>query len=196
MAVQSQTRVGMPMDEYIRQFDQAPFELIDGERIPVVPPVALHVLILKIIYAALLKVEQTMGIGFAFSKAPFVLTDSPDWVKGSRIPDVSFYLAARWAVYTTSMPDWYSKPFVLVPDLCVEIISANDNYQDVDAKVEKYLSDGVKLIWVVNPRNKTVVVYRQGTDQITRLSAGTILSGGDVIPNFTLPLKDIFPDQS
>ena len=51
-----QTRVGMPMDEFIRQFDQAPFELIDGERMLIVPPVVLHVLILKVIYAALLKV--------------------------------------------------------------------------------------------------------------------------------------------
>src|SRR5262245_25848241 len=142
MAVQA--RVGMPMDEFIRQFDEATFELIDGERIAIVPPVALHILIVKIIYAALLKVEQTTGLGFAFSEAPFVLTDSSDWVKGSRLPDVSFYLAARWTAYIQSTPDLHSKPFVLVPDLCVEVISQNDNYQDVDDKVEHYLADGVK----------------------------------------------------
>ncbi|MBI1255931.1 MAG: hypothetical protein GC204_00530 [Chloroflexi bacterium] len=192
MAVQ--TRVGMPMDEFIREFDAAPFELIDGERIAVMPPVALHVLILKTIYAALLKIEQTSGIGFAFSEAPFVLVDTADWVKGSRLPDASFYLAERWNAYTQSTPDWHSKPFVLVPDLCVEIISQNDNYQDVDLKVEKYLSDGVKLIWVINPRTKTVAVYSQGSDQITRLTIDAALTGGDLLPDFSLPVKAIFPE--
>lgn len=192
MAVQ--TRVGMPMDEFIRQYEAAPFELIDGERIFVLPPVALHVLILKTIYAALLKYEQSVGIGFAFSEAPFVLADTSHWVKGSRIPDASFYLAERWTAYRQAMPDWHSKPFVLVPDLCVEIISTNDNCQDVDAKVDAYLSDDVKLVWIVNPRNKSVIVYTAGSDQVTRLSSGSTLTAGDVLPGFALPLNDIFPD--
>lgn len=192
MAVQ--TRIGMPMDEFIREFDAAPFELIDGERTPVMPPVALHVLILKIVYAALLRYEQTTGRGFAFSEAPFVLSDTSDWVKGSRVPDAMFYFAERWTAYLESTPDVQNKPFVLVPDLCVEIVSANDNYQDVDAKVDRYLSDGVRIVWVVNPRNKTVAVYTQGSDQITRLTMGAALGGGDLLPDFTLPLKDIFPE--
>lgn len=192
MAVQE--RVGMPMEAFIRQFEAAPFELIDGERMLVVPPVALHVLILKVIYTALLKYEQTTGVGFAFSEAPFVLADVPDWVKGSRIPDASFYQAERWQAYLASTPDWSGKPFVLVPDLCVEIISTNDNYQDVDAKVDAYLSDGVKLIWVVNPRNQSVAVYTAGSDQFTRLTLGTTLTGGDLLPGFALSLRDIFPE--
>ncbi len=192
MAVQE--RVGMPMDEFIREYDAAPFDLIDGERITLMPPVALHIIILKIIYALLLKYEQTTGIGFAFSEAPFVLADTSDWVKGSRVPDASFYLAERWTDYISSTPDWYSKPFVLVPDLCVEIISPNDNYFDVEAKVAAYLSDGVQIVWVVNLRSKTVIVYTLGSDQITRLAVGAALTGGDVLPNFMLPLKDIFPE--
>lgn len=191
MAVQA--RVGMPMDEFIRQFDEAPFELIDGERIPVVPTAALHTLILKIIYTALLRLEQTTGIGIVFSEAPFALTDSTDWVKGSRVPDVMFYIAERWTAYIHSMPDYLEKPFVLVPDLCVEIVSAHDHYADVDAKVDRYMADGVKVVWVMNPRSRTVAVYTQGSDQVTRLTADATLTGGDLIPNFALPLKEIFP---
>lgn len=188
-----QERVGMPMDEFIRQFDEAPFELIDGERTAIVPTVALHTLILKIIYAALLRLEQTTGIGFVFSEAPFVLADTTDWVKGSRVPDILFYLAERWRDYLNVTPGVHDKPFVLVPDLCVEIVSANDNYADVETKVDRYLADGVKRVWVVNPRNKTVAVYMQGSDQVTRLSGEATLSG-DLLPGFALPLKDIFPE--
>lgn len=188
-----QERVGMPMDEFIRQFDEAPFELIDGERILIVPPVAIHVVILKIIYGALYRYEQMTGIGVAFTEAPFVLADTSNWVKGSRVPDTMFYLAERWTAYITAVLDWYSKPFVFVPDLCVEIISANDNYADVEAKVDRYLADGVRLVWVVDPYNRTVAVYAPGSDQITRLSGDSTLSGSDLLPGFALPLKDIFP---
>lgn len=162
--------------------------------IPIVPPVALHVLILKIIYAALLKYEQITGVGVAFSEAPFALTDSSDWVKGSRVPDASFYLAERWIAYIKSTLDWHSKPFILVPDLCLEIAATSEKYFDVVEKVDHYLADGVKLIWVLNPRNKTVAVYTPGSDQITRLTLGATLSGGDILPGFTLSLKDIFPE--
>ena len=37
------TKVGMPMEEFIRLYDtEGPFELIDGERKPIMPQVAGH----------------------------------------------------------------------------------------------------------------------------------------------------------
>ena len=48
-----QTRIGMPMDEFIRQYDEAPFELVDGERIPLVPPVAEHGEVIRLLLRAL-----------------------------------------------------------------------------------------------------------------------------------------------
>ena len=85
-----QTRAGR-----IRQYEETPFELIDAERLLVASSAALHVLILKIIYVALLQYEQSSGIGVAFAEAPFALADTPDWVKDSRVPDASFYVAER-----------------------------------------------------------------------------------------------------
>ena len=193
MAVQ--TRVGMPMEEFIREFDHAPFELIDSKRIPVLPSVAGIGMSRKQIYMALVSYEQTDQIINAFPHFPYVLTDSFDWISGVRLPDIMIYRTERIAAYRAQTPDFADKPIILVPDLCIEIISQNDNYQDVEAKVDNYLSDGVKLIWVVNPRNKTVAVYSQGSDLITRLNVEATLSGGDVLPNFALPLKAIFPEQ-
>src|SRR5690606_16014786 len=145
-----QDRIGMPMDEFIRQYDEAPFELVNDERIPLMPPVAVHIWVLKMIYTLLLKYEQASGVGFAFSEAPFVLTDSSNWVKGLRVPDALFYLAERWTSYINDVPNWLSKPFVIIPDLCVEIVSENDVYLDVEDKVNGCLRDGVRLVWVFN----------------------------------------------
>ncbi len=33
---------------------------------------------------------------------------------------------------------------------------------------------------------------RQGSDQITRLTADATLTGGDLLPDFALPLKEVF----
>lgn len=57
---QAVTRVGMPLDEFIRRFDvEGPFELIDGEAIPKMPNVFIHVIVLKRLLALLLAYEQS-----------------------------------------------------------------------------------------------------------------------------------------
>jgi Uma2 family endonuclease len=185
-------RVGMPIDEFIRQYNEAPFELINGERIPIVPNVAEHGETLKHIFVALLGYEQTRGTIVVHSEMPFVLTDTLDWVKGSRTPDAMVYEASRMADYKARTADWKKKPFVLVPDLCIEVISPNDNYLDVDEKVEGYLLDGVRQVWVFNPRETSIAIHGPGIDQFKRLRADDTLDGGDVLPGFSIKVSDIF----
>jgi Uma2 family endonuclease len=121
---------------------------------------------------------------------PVVVEDKPNWVKGSRVPDLMIYDKARWEEYKANTPDWGDKPFVLVPDLCVEVISPTDKYSDVDAKVAGYLRDGVRLVWVFDPREKAVNVHTSsGSIRLTRTD---MLDGGEVLPGFKLPLSDLF----
>ena len=128
-----------------------------------------------------------------FAEIPFVLTYSPDWVTGSRVPDIMVYQTERIAAYREQTPNFENMPIILVPDLVIEIVSNNDKLPDVVAKVDAYLADGVRIVWVVDPRSKSVFVYTLGSDQITRLTLGATLTGGDILSGFVLPLKDIFP---
>jgi Uma2 family endonuclease len=192
MAVQQ--RVGMPMDEFIREFDAAPFELIDGERIVRMPPVYGHGLVWdRLFFPLRVYGHAHPEIVEIFAEIPFVLTYNSDWVTGSRVPDIMVYRTERIAAYRGQTPNYEDMPIILVPDLVIEIVSANDNYLELDAKVDAYLADGVKLVWVVNPRSKTVKVYAQGSYQIELLTLSATLIGGDILPDFALPLKDIFP---
>ena len=159
-----QERVGMPLDEFIRSYDEAPFELNDGERILLVPPVAEHGEVIAILLEALILYRQTYGHFIYYTEMPFVLESLPNWVKGSR-----------------------------VPDLCVEVISANDSYIDVDAKVERYLADGVRVVWVFNPRQKSIAIHTP--DSIRRLSEDDALDGGEVLPSFSVPVGTLFGQQ-
>lgn len=188
MAVE--TRVGMPLDQFIRSYDEAPFELIDGERIALVPPVAEHGDVIRLLVMALVHYTQINPNFIFYFEMPFVLEDLPNWVKGSRVPDLMIYDKARFEAYQAEMPDWKAKPFILIPDLCVEVISANDSYLDVDDKVARYLDDGVRLIWVFNPRQKSVTVHTRG--QITRLSEDETLEGGEVLPQFAVSVAQLY----
>jgi len=47
------------------------------------------------------------------------------------------------------------------------------------------------MVIVINPRIHTVTVYRSLTD-ITILTEHDTLDGGDAIPGWTMPVRDLF----
>ena len=188
-----QERVGMPMEEFIRLYDEAPFELVNGERIPLVPTVAIHSEVIRLLLELLIVYRHVQKNIVVYVETAFVRTDSPNWVKGSRVPDIMIYSTSRIEAYQAETPDWQDKPYALIPDFCIEVVSQNDNYTEVEDKVAEYLRDGVKLVWIINPRAKSVTIYTAGSEQITRLIAGHTLTGGDVLPDFSAPVSDIFP---
>jgi len=196
MAIQNPiaTSIGMSMEDFVRLYDQdGPFELIDSERIALVPGVAEHTELIKLLYKLLLAYEQTDQRVSVYSEAPYVLVYTSDWVTGARIPAVMAYDAKRMADYKTQTPNWKKMPHVLVPDMCIEFISPNDIYTEVDAKVERYLADGVRLVWVFNPRSSSVRVHNLNSIQSVRLTQEHTLDGGDVLPGFTLSVREVFP---
>ena len=179
----------MTIVDFSRLYEEQPFELIYGEKFALSPNVAGPNRIAKRIFRGLAPFED-QGVGEVFMEAPFVLADTSDWVKGSRVPDVMFFRAERLALYRASTPDWQDKPYVLVPDLVVEVVSPTDNYSAVNLKIEAYLADGVRLVWVLDPQRKRTSVYA-GERHVT-LGAGDILDGGDVIPGLRLKLDELF----
>lgn len=181
----------MTLAEFVRLYDaEGPFELVNGKFIKLSPTVAGHGDKAKTIYHAILIFDPQKTLVSAYFDAPFVLLESPDWVSGSRVPDIMVFRADRMAQYRVDNPDWEDKPFVLVPDLVVEVISTNDNYTDVDEKVEQYLEDGVQIVWVVNPKRRTIKVQRQGIYQTLHIE--DTLKGDEVIRGFEIAVKAVF----
>jgi Uma2 family endonuclease len=109
------------------------------------------------------------------------LTTNPDTV---RAPDVGVYLKSRLPGGLTG------KYFPGAPDFAIEIMSPNDTADDIQEKVLEYLQYGTRLIWVIYPKTRTVVVHTpEMTHTVT--SSGT-LNGGDVLPKLKLPVSEIF----
>jgi Uma2 family endonuclease len=104
------------------------------------------------------------------------------------VPDVVYVSFAR-------MPpgDATAHPFLhTAPDLAVEILSPGESAGRFAAKLRFYLLHGVRLVWVVDPRARTITVYTPGQADERVLHPGDILDGGEVLPGFQAPVADIF----
>ena len=115
-------------------------------------------------------------------------------MKNSRIPDVMFVSTAKLAQFRDDIPDAENKPYILIPDIVIEIVSPTDQYTEINRRVRRYRNDGVRLTWIVDPDTREIAVHQLGSEQQTNLSGDMVLDGGDVLPDFKLALKDIFGD--
>lgn len=79
------------------------------------------------------------------------------------------------------------------PVVAVEILSPSDVQEDVLDKVAEYLDAGVKLVWVVEPRFRTVTVYQRGADPVM-FNATQELDGGPHLPGFRVAVAELFTD--
>jgi len=80
------------------------------------------------------------------------------------------------------------------PDLAVEVVSRDDLYLDVHDKIAEWLEHGTRLVFVVNPRRRTVAVHRPG-QPVTVLGIDDVLSGEDVVPGWRLAVRDLFDQE-
>jgi len=77
------------------------------------------------------------------------------------------------------------------PDLAVEVVSPSDRIDDIQDKVGEYFAAGVRLVWIVHPRSRTIFVYRSPLD-VHALGETDELSGEGVLPGFACPVSRCF----
>jgi Uma2 family endonuclease len=93
-----------------------------------------------------------------------------------RIPDV---------VVTRGKPD--EQVLTKPPLLCIEILSRGDTVSQTNERVRDYLDFGVPVVWVVDPQERTLWIYRQtGMEQAVGL---TVKLDGTSIE---VPFSEIF----
>ena len=127
---------------------------------------------------------EAHGLGEVVTGEPgFLLTTNPDTVRAA---DVAFVRRERLEGAGRVRGYWDG-----APDLAVEVISPNDLYTEVDEKVAEWLEHGTRLVFVANPRRRTVAVHRPG-QPVRILSENDTLDGEDVVPGWTLPTRELF----
>lgn len=163
--------------------DSFRYELVRGELIRMSPAGGLHGRIEAqcAMYMTIHVRENNLGTVFA-GDTGFVLARDPDIVRG---PDIAFVRADRLP------PEEQLEGFLeLAPDLVVEVISPSDRVSDVLEKVWEYLDAGTRLVVLVEPRRKVLLLV--GPDRTARTLTADDIFDGDVLPGFRLPVASIF----
>ncbi|MBZ0305790.1 MAG: Uma2 family endonuclease [Anaerolineae bacterium] len=104
------------------------------------------------------------------------------------VPDVGF-------IKKEHLPDIPPRHVPMPPDLAVEVFSPTDSAKTTHRKAMKYIAYGTLMVWVVYPEEKIVDVYQRDEKNqavVQTLELEGSLDGGNVLPGFRLPLKDIF----
>jgi Uma2 family endonuclease len=170
-------------DELLEMGDIGPCELVDGRIVPMSPTGHEHGHLEVRLGGRLDAFVSGRTLGWVSCGEVGIYTRrNPDRVRGA---DIVFVSRER-------LSDRPGKKFLAVaPDLVVEIISPEDRWQDVQQKIEEYFAIGVSHVWIVQPENSAVLVYRSVTT-ITRLGAGDVLKGDGLLVGFALPLDELF----
>jgi Putative restriction endonuclease len=70
-------------------------------------------------------------------------------------------------------------------------MSPNDLWQEIRQTIAEYFAIGVRWVWIVEPENRAVLVFRSSTD-FQQLAAEEMLVGEGRLEGFTLPVASLF----
>lgn len=163
--------------------DDFRYELVEGRVVRLSLPGGVHGALTTRIAILLGQHVEANDLGAVLTPSGFVLATNPDTVRG---PDVAFVRRER--IPETGLPaGFWSGP----PDLAIEIRSPGDRHSEMLAKVDDYLTRGVLLVWVVEPRQRSVTVYRRMRPPVT-FGVDETLDAGDVVPGFACEVRRVF----
>ena len=170
--------VKMTLEEFL-QSDLDGCEYVNGELIPRMPTSLKHGKISLKLGSRLFQHVDENRLGNVYP-AP------TGFRVGERllIPDIAFVSIAR-------IPEDANKASPIPPDLAVEVVSPTDVLNRIVEKAFAYLAAGTQLVWVVEPKSKTVMVYRSETD-IKLLTRNDTLTGEDVVEGFACSVAELF----
>jgi Uma2 family endonuclease len=116
-------------------------------------------------------------------EAGVFLRRNPDTLVGIDVVYIPPQLAAAQTDQTSMIEG--------APTLAVEVLSPSDQEEETNEKIQAYLSNGVALIWLVDPHFETVTVYETSQPPIL-CNIRQTLSADPHLPGFRVPVARIF----
>jgi Uma2 family endonuclease len=124
--------------------------------------------------------EQTqLGVVFS-SQTVFSLPGG-----GDRSPDVAWVQLSRWQGLSQEEREGFPP---ICPDFLIELRSRSDRLKPLQNKMQEYQASGLRLGWLINPKDQQVEIYRIG-QEVEVVGMPVVLSGEDVLPGFSLEVS-------
>ena len=125
--------------------------------------------------------KRQTGLGKVFSSATiFKLPNG-----GDRSPDAAWVKSDRWESLTLKEQEGFPP---ICPDFVIELRSRTDSLQPLQEKMQEYIKSGLRLGWLINPQDEQAEIYHLDRAVEVVGFPVIILSGENVLPEFTLNL--------
>ncbi len=185
MATPKVTPKSYTLDEY-RAFTTRPenadrlFELVDGDMVEKTPSFKPSKIAIRLASEISLYQRDNPVGEVTGADGGYVMANGD-----VLIPDVGYVLKAQ-------LPEEPEREAPIPPDLAIEVKSPTDRKRALRMKAEHYLAQGTRLVWLVFPEERVIEVYALHVEEVVELKIDDILDGGEVLPNFKLPLAQVF----
>lgn len=100
-------------------------------------------------------------------------------------PDAAFVLQKRIDELTAAEKKRFAP---IAPDFVAEIRSSSDQLDMLFEKMDRYILNGVRLAWLIDPIDEKAWVYAPGQTTGAVADFTQTLGGGEVLPGFQFPL--------
>jgi Uma2 family endonuclease len=172
-------------EEFLKQYEGQRFELIDGVATEIPMPASQqHGKICVKITLRIGAFVDANNLGHFTSNDSFVRVGSnPDRL---RAPDLCYFSYER--LPRGPMPEGL---LTVVPNLAIEVRSPSDRMTDLMMKVTEYQSAGIEVVMIVDPNTESVALFRQ-EELPQRFSNGDTLSIPEILPGFSVPVREFF----
>jgi len=169
--------------QLVSRGDETLYEVVDGQRVDLPSMGVLSNLVALRLAVIISNYLSRNPVGTAAMETLVILDEETEL---RRRPDVAFVSAERWPL-DRELPE--TGDWAVIPDLAVEVISPNDRYGDVIAKVHEYFEHGVREVWVVEPEHRVVNVYSTPTDVDIHTHEQSLET--PLLPGLTISLAEV-----
>jgi len=163
--------------------DGTRLELLKGEIVAVSRPNWEHGEIAGNVYSIIKGYLRKKQVGRVSVESGVITERAPDTLRG---PDVSFMSKERMPL--DERMNHYAS---VTPDLCVEVLSPSNTRAELNEKMAEYFSTGARMIWLIDPDERSVTIYEQ-PDEGRVYKGRSVISGGSVLPGFTCTVAELF----
>jgi Uma2 family endonuclease len=171
-------------EEFARRYATRRAELVKGRVVELPMPNMKHGKVCYRVTMALGTFVEPRDLGHVMTNDSWVVTQrGPDTVRGSDILFVSYGRLAKGKVPEGLLD--------VVPELVFEVRSPSDRWTDMIAKMLEYLSAGVSVVVILDPKTESASVFRPDDRQVIFEAADT-LTVPDVLPGFAVPVRALF----
>ncbi len=179
------TTAKLTLEEFLRRPETEPAsEYEDGVVCKKPLPTSWHGVVQRLLSFVFTLYLRDHAIGDAGSEIRCIF--GPPGHERAYVPDYVFVVGVPPGFAPTN------GPYRGAPDLAVEILSPDDRMTRVRRKVRFYLENGVRLVWLIDPEDRTVTVLTTPAASTT-LSEEDELDGGDVLPGFRVRVGEFLP---